>query len=1337
MPMQVQTQPFEVSDFSGGITDHILGGDPRRSAKLHNFLITVDKQLESRPGYQTGLGLSNDFQLPSGKQRVTNLFTVIEEQYLFGQSGRNLYWYDPLNSWTEAKGPTSNPAVQDGDLLNQTTVAEFQRQFYLASDGGNVAPYGVQPSKVFRDSTNVWVARTAGLPRLYAPPTFNNGSLLSACISLANALRTSMLAHFQDSTPGNVYNQATILSTAYNNPNLNSLHAFPDKYSLSYLQTTTFTAGVDAEIPSIIPSPAPAATNQTTLFTLVGALNNAFSHHVADPGGAWSGTPGQGFYHYWMVFACPQNSPYFNTQNIPRGPNLLPSNPGTPAVQPTDLDNSNALIQCAGMLNDLYQKYNWHRLAVYTHSPMNDPAVIDRYKPSVGKIGADANSNTNISLSSNIPLVTPDFTDLYNYVNNLKFSFNYHVNSASISGLGSFGYHKSEDIPWGGTFSTTGKTHHYQWYVTSNLCNLKDCTDLDSMYLLIFWLRVLYGGFHVNDANSTSFIRTTLTTVAGSPTVTAIVRTDTGTTLTPSIAGTGGYSIWIPGTVAPTGITFGDVNGPISSLVKSIPGAGQATMNRSANSGNTVVVGQYSDSLYHASWSIVGNDVNTSSVAQEQSGAFLTTAATNTATDTKEWLTLANEFFYCFATHLSGTSNNSAQSHVWNSTFLLPNFENQIATQTPYQFFLPTVSTVVYSFFWSNPYTVEPNGIKYLTVGNPTYTTNIDIATSYPVGYAIPSPNPDVFPSITNSITRGNQISNLPTLSNDGSSNYDTSNILLNIYRTVDGGTTWYKVTQVTNGTASYLDTTNDILSTASSDALNTNQTLYTTGGVVGFDQAPQSKFVHIFLGTAYYGGVFDSGQFFPNRIRQSVPNAPDSSPATFFLDLDDEITGLSSARSNVIGLCKNSVQRIAGQFNSQGQGQMSQEKISDGIGCLNAKSIVRTEIGIFYAGTDGFYYTDGFQVIKISLELDQTYASMTKTYNQQRSIVGAYDKINRRIWWNMKASDNDSDNSITFIYYMNFGARPSGVFTTAGNDGANGISYWRPSSMVFWNNSNIRGDERGYVFKAYSHTKTDPKVDTTVSASLWSQAYIPWEYRSLAIPFGGTFMRKWLTKIHVVGKNTGHAAIQINAVRDLNFDGDGIKALKPINYTDAIIWGNATCVWNDPIVGPKTIWNPPGKMDVWRRFPQTALRADFLQIQMVPASLAVYSSSQNFPAGANCTVDNVGKTATILTPAGYTAIVWPLDSVDYSIYFDTDLYVQGYAITAVSGATITFSDAANLSSLVTGAGTQWVIRGLKKGQRPTISSYLVHFAYFGDKNQKYPGQFSNSGPGNLGENPS
>ena len=230
---------------------------------------------------------------------------------------------------------------------------------------------------------------------------------------------------------------------------------------------------------------------------------------------------------------------------------------------------------------------------------------------------------------------------------------------------------------------------------------------------------------------------------------------------------------------------------------------------------------------------------------------------------------------------------------------------------------------------------------------------------------------------------------------------------------------------------------------------------------------------------------------------------------------MDDEVVGLSSTRSNLIVFCKKSINRESGGFNQLGQGALTHDNISTEVGGLNAKSIIQTEIGVFFAGTNGFYYTDGYQIIKLSLELDATYEALTRGEKQRRAVYGSYDEITRRVWWSLRENEGDSENSVFFIFHLNFGVKPSGVFTKASNKN---LIY--PSSVVYFEGEQYFGHKNGFVFKASKWTKTDPIVDVATSPADWEREAIPYEYLSCAMSAGTLFERKYITKIHILGNN-------------------------------------------------------------------------------------------------------------------------------------------------------------------------------------------------------------------------
>ena len=180
-------------------------------------------------------------------------------------------------------------------------------------------------------------------------------------------------------------------------------------------------------------------------------------------------------------------------------------------------------------------------------------------------------------------------------------------------------------------------------------------------------------------------------------------------------------------------------------------------------------------------------------------------------------------------------------------------------------------------------------------------------------------------------------ISSIPVLANTASDNYDTTNIKKVIYRSISGGIDLFQVTEITNATTSYVDTTTDTV-------LVDNAQAYTNGGVPNNDPPPLSKFVHTVNNVTYYGHLKVGTEVLPAQIRQSQAADPDSVPETFFDELEDEITGIGSVADIPIVGCRKHLYRIEGAFDELGRGGMAHRRISDTVGCLSHLSMVGAE---------------------------------------------------------------------------------------------------------------------------------------------------------------------------------------------------------------------------------------------------------------------------------------------------------------------------------------------------------------------------------------------------------
>jgi hypothetical protein len=388
-------------------------------------------------------------------------------------------------------------------------------------------------------------------------------------------------------------------------------------------------------------------------------------------------------------------------------------------------------------------------------------------------------------------------------------------------------------------------------------------------------------------------------------------------------------------------------------------------------------------------------------------------------------------------------------------------------------------------------------------------------------------------------------------------------------------------------------------------------------------------------------------------------------------------------------------VYRIENNFTETGQGFLSHVKISENIGALNAKSIVKTEIGLFYAATDGFYYTDGYQIIKVSIDLDKTYQKYTQTPAQKQRIYGSYDKHNRRVYWSIIDNTVGTEPTELFVYYLNYGVKPSGVF----NEVYANNNSWIASSNIWWNGGFVICDSRGYIFKSDMTTQTDPIVNTGANPSTWGQTWIPYLYASCVFDYGSAYKKKYTPKIRFLGKNTGNAYIDISIVNDANALGYGQRYCTPIKYTP-----------NADSTAPGD-----GRIDQWRRFPAGSLKSNMKQIIVQPSTRVFQYDNTSIPTFTKATLSQGGGN-NIVTLAANT---WPAmaETDQLSISFDIDQYVTRFPVLnyAFASGQITVQDVdtsfANFITQSGGVAFGFKIYSGLTVQRHNISNMIVQFS--------------------------
>lgn len=584
------------------------------------------------------------------------------------------------------------------------------------------------------------------------------------------------------------------------------------------------------------------------------------------------------------------------------------------------------------------------------------------------------------------------------------------------------------------------------------------------------------------------------------------------------------------------------------------------------------------------------------------------------------------------------------------------------------------------------------------------------------------------FKRIRNIVT----LSNIKTIANTSDTNWDVSiNLKIDIYRTLNNGTSYYFAGTINNGTTSFIDDVPDsilpiksyankaafpasgtvgflyfdsqlsnyylwVVDTSvgpgsspnggwyvawNNDSLETNEELYTNGGVVANDPPPRCKSIHIRNDIAYYGNCGDD--YF--RLRQSIQGDPDSCPESFYVDVDDDIVAVSSTKNNVIILCKNNSYRVDGFFDELGRGGMTVERISDTAGCLNSQCTVQALDGVLWLGKDAVYYTDGFKVLKLNQDYDQTYKTFVANDNNNKKIQGKYDSKKNRVWWTIPDS-NTNDLSKCYVLDLNWGIRENATFTTV-----SGASFV-PCAIEFINGDMIRCDKYGYVLVHRDGIYVDPKINPDISVANWINETIIYTLETASYNFGTSATRKYVTQANITCESNTNVALQIVSNND---DNRVVANLLPIRYKGNILWGEPDVYWGDVSLE----WNKQGLIHEKRLMPAKSLRCNYKSLKFTNAKVALLSSDTI----GTVTVDNISKTA-ILT--NITSYDWPDKAVGYFIAFEEDGYTKEYEIITRTNDSLVFNDPLNQS--VSGLGQKWVMRGKPQGEALNLLNFSI-----------------------------
>lgn len=978
----------------------------------------------------------------------------------------------------------------------------------------------------------------------------------------------------------------------------------------------------------------------------------------------------------------------------------------------TSLVTPTTLALAVSTLNDLRNRYNLHTYATITHkdavSSLSAQNAFTGHAYATDNTGYGKNKcttpalNVNTVVTTNLTYYTPVFSGglgvYLAYLNRIKSEFNTHLQDAAGGGFGS---HNNVDL--------------------FNQIPVADATDFETATVILAHLEFFYW-WHYKDASQTEDgVALDMVSFTGTATIGSASMTST------SINGSsyvGYYLIKIEGASSWIDWTQDDLFAP---LTKVSSGTGTTVVfnnvSLAASGAGTYRIGQ---SEFHFDLDLSGGS-ETSPAAYNRRVQALDYSYTNLTTliDSTVFILGLLKTHELSSWHLDDSNGNPV--YLMDSGQTVDRFSTHYSNPASPAFWPESNPGMVFvdkttdALYLDSP--PVPGSVLYTVVWRYTYQAGLltfeDRSTPAQLSqlYVFPSPAQTV--PLTGALYPIT-LSDLPVLANELGENWDTANIYLEIYRTITNGTTLFKVGEVLNGTTTFSDTVVDA-------DLITNQPLYTTGGVLGNDEPPKSRFITILNNTAYYGYVTDitSGETFANRVLQSIPSAPGAVPASNFDDLDDRLTGLSNFNSYVLAFCRNRFYRLEGQFNELGQGAITHQSVSTTVGCVAHSSIVQTEFGVFFCGTNGVYWTDGYNFTRINGELERTYNSYIVSPTQRARITGVYDKLTRRIYWTFSTTPTNPEADIAWVLDLNWGMSEKASFTTM----SAGLDF-SPSALAFYRGQLIRGTGYGYLFAHsvdYLSDQIPVKFSAVTDPADWLPAAVIYTYESCATDFGSTAVKKWVTRLTYQGKILSNLSLQPSQQTD--HARAGFRPLVPIRGRPLPVWGDPTLLWGDD----DCIWDEQGMYDVFRRMTAGSLRCDWKAVRFTNADVIVANSDHNGGTGTAGALGAGSFSFTLTTPAGWQ---FPLWAVLYTIGFDTvdgdgvsngNQYVTQYAISVRTDTVLTVLDPGNTAPHAQ-AGVKWEIRGIPVNERFNLTSFNLTYAPLADEQQAYHGATSSDG---------
>jgi len=567
--------------------------------------------------------------------------------------------------------------------------------------------------------------------------------------------------------------------------------------------------------------------------------------------------------------------------------------------------------------------------------------------------------------------------------------------------------------------------------------------------------------------------------------------------------------------------------------------------------------------------------------------------------------------------------------------------------------------------------------------------------------------------------------------------------VQIEIYRTTVNGTEAYLVATLDNEAGTYSDNISD-------DALIFNLPFYGNGGVLENDPPGYASFSHTVEGTltTYWGGYRDESTI----VRQSKQGDFDSVPLDNYIEFDSRVTGISSVENFAIVGTEKSVYRVEGQYDDVGDGVVTPVPISSQTGVKHHCSMVKTDFGTFFAGNDGFYWTDGYKVLNVNPQFKQDYIDLADSGKAVHipgqagestivaPIYGMYDKKTRRIYWTMADYDKTNPSSVCFCLDLNYpfqdgSAALTGPFVTLDptkDDDEQLKNYWgqmtqTDSGEIFVCPRNFVGGTSTRInnifrFTHYNIDKSgDILMDEGLNVDTYKSVAVKCGLMTRANDFGDIMQKKWVTNLKTAHwffkeypetplngyfSNASRTPIQVTATSIVSNNDLGRRVDRMRDIFKSFT-GTITTDAESGQTNRATSFFDAGVMEFKWRFPSKSLRCYYKQLSIESGKAVLFKSSDEGQGTVN---QGLGTLFVASAPfEGGDA------EYGYVVTLSADNYQTEYYVTSSSNNTLVLSGALPVTGLY-----DWILSGIRKDMFWNLNNYVIGYTPFSQTQTDY-----------------